>query len=137
MNTQYQINDRLSFMRFLDLEVGNKVPDGNTIWDFKEALKTNNIGQKLFNTFNKQLEEQGIITHKGSIIDATFVTVPKRHTTKKDDERLKNSQKPTDLEAKCDERVVKNEIKNKNNVVAQMDLDARWAVKGGESFFWV
>jgi IS5 family transposase len=72
MNAQYQINDRLSFMRFLGLEVGDKVPDGNTIWDFKEALKINNVGQKLFDTFNEQLEEQDIITHKGSIIDATF-----------------------------------------------------------------
>ncbi|MDR0373511.1 MAG: transposase [Nitrososphaerota archaeon] len=82
MTAQYMINDRLSFMHFLGLEIGDKVPDGNTIWDFKEALKTNQTDRKLFDTFNKILEEKGIITHKGSIIDATFVTVPKRHTTK-------------------------------------------------------
>jgi hypothetical protein len=35
---------------------------------------------------------QGIIRHKGSIIDATFVTVPKRHTTKKDDGHLKDGE---------------------------------------------
>ena len=44
---QYQINDRLSFMRFLGLEMGDKVPDGNTIWDFKEALKENQVDKKL------------------------------------------------------------------------------------------
>ncbi|MDR2203415.1 MAG: transposase [Nitrososphaerota archaeon] len=59
MNAQYQINDRLSFMRFLNLEVGDKVPDGNTIWDFKEALKTTGVGQKLFDTFSILLEEKG------------------------------------------------------------------------------
>jgi IS5 family transposase len=82
IHTQYMINDRLSFRHFLDLEIGDKVPDGNTIGDFKEALKTNQVDKKLFDTFNALLEEKGIITHKGSIIDATFVTVPKRHTTK-------------------------------------------------------
>lgn len=39
MAAEYHINDSLSYMRFLGLEVGAKVPDGNTIWDFKEALK--------------------------------------------------------------------------------------------------
>ncbi len=68
MQTKYQINDRLSFMHFLDLEVGDKVPDGNTIWDFKKALKTNNIDRQLFDTFNKLLEEKGIITHKAPLL---------------------------------------------------------------------
>ena len=52
------------------------MPDGNTIWDFKEALKEKEVDRKLFDLFNEMLEEQGIITHKGSIIDANFVTVP-------------------------------------------------------------
>jgi len=34
---QYQINDRHSFQRFLNLQTDNKVPDENTIWDQKEA----------------------------------------------------------------------------------------------------
>jgi hypothetical protein len=32
------INDRLSFMRFLGLGLGNKVPDAKTIWAFRERL---------------------------------------------------------------------------------------------------
>jgi len=135
MQVEYQINDRLSFMRFLGLEIGDKVPDGNTIWDFKEALKTNNIDRKLFDTFNKLLEEKGIITHKGSIVDATFVTVPIRHTTKKDDEHLKKGEELEDLPAKCAERIEKSEVKSQDNVVAQTDVDARWTKKGEESFF--
>jgi len=135
MQVEYQINDRLSFMRFLGLEIGDKVPDGNTLWDFKEALKTNNVDRKLFDTFNKILEEKGIITHKGSIVDATFVTVPKRHTTKNDDTHLKKGEALEDLPAKCAERIEKSEIKSQDNVLAQTDVDARWAKKGEESFF--
>ena len=36
--TEYMINDRLSFMRLLDLELSDDIPDQNTIWDFREAL---------------------------------------------------------------------------------------------------
>jgi len=135
MQVKYQINDRLSFMRFLDLEIGDKVPDGNTIWDFKEALKTNNLDKTLFDTFNKLLEEKGIITHKGSIVDATFVTVPKRHTTKNDDEHLKKGEELEDLPTKCVARIEKGEVKSQDNVVAQTDVDAHWTKKGEESFF--
>ena len=79
------------------------MPDGNTIWDFKEALKEKEVDHKLFDLFNEMLEEQGIITHKGSIINATFVTVPKRHTTKTDNEHLKSDEELEDLPAKSAE----------------------------------
>ncbi|WP_253686942.1 transposase [Treponema sp. OMZ 792] len=49
--TEYQINDRLSFMRFLGLELKDKVPDSKTIW----LLKKNSLReyQKLFEKFGK------------------------------------------------------------------------------------
>ena len=135
MAIEYQVNDRVSFCRFLGLEFGDTVPDGNTIWDFKEALKEKEVDRKLFQLFNEMLEKQGIITHKGSIIDATFVTVPKRHTTKKDDEHLKAGESLEDLPAQCIQRQVNGEIKAFSNVIAQIDTDARWAKKGDDTYF--
>jgi len=132
---EFQIVDRYSFMRFLGLDAGDRIPDGNTIWDFKEALKAKGVDRELFDLFNRMLEEKGIITHKGTIIDATFVTVPKRHTTKRDNEHLKNGEALEDLPAKCMERLEKEEIKAVEDVMSQMDMDARWAKKGDESFF--
>ena len=35
---EFQIRDRLSFMRFLDLSLGDDVPDAKTIWLFREQL---------------------------------------------------------------------------------------------------
>jgi len=125
MGLEYQINDRVSFCRFLDLEFGDKVPDGNTIRDFKEALRKAGVDRKLFDLFNAFLEEKGIITHKGSLVDATFVTVPKRHTTQKDNGRLKAGEEVEDLPAKSAERLEKGEIKDMENVAAQIDMDAR------------
>jgi len=132
---EFQIVDRYTFMRFLGVCAGDKIPDGNTVWDFKEALKEKDVDRKLFDLFNSMLEEKGIITHKGTIIDATFVTVPKRHTTKRDNEHLKEGEALEDLPAKCLERLEKEEIKSIDNVISQMDMDARWTKKGNESFF--
>ena len=36
--TEYQILDRLSFMRFLGLTLSDNVTDHNTIWLFREKL---------------------------------------------------------------------------------------------------
>lgn len=34
--------------------------------------------EKLFCLFDEQLESEGLITHKGNIVDATFVEVPRQ-----------------------------------------------------------
>ena len=36
---EYQIRDRLSFMRFLGLQLEDRVPDAKTVWLFRERLK--------------------------------------------------------------------------------------------------
>ena len=45
--TEYMINDRLSFQRFLGLSLGDKVPDAKTIWLFKERLKESEVDLEL------------------------------------------------------------------------------------------
>lgn len=35
---EYQINDRFSFMRFLNLNIADDIPDSRTVWKFKEQL---------------------------------------------------------------------------------------------------
>jgi IS5 family transposase len=134
-STEYMINCRLDFMRFLDIECGAKVPDENTIWDFKQALSETGVDRELFDLFNAELTKEGIITRKGSIIDATFVTVDKRHTSKKDDQSLKEGDCPHDLHAKCAERLENGEIKDDVHVFRQLDFDARWTKKNNESYF--
>jgi IS5 family transposase len=36
--TEYQIKDRITFMRFLGLSINDRVPDAKTIWLFRENL---------------------------------------------------------------------------------------------------
>ena len=40
---QFQVTDRLSFMRFLGLDLAADVPHARTVWAFREALKTSSL----------------------------------------------------------------------------------------------
>ena len=53
--TEYQINDRLSFQKFLGITLADSVPDKNTIWDFKELLNEEGSEEKLFRCFEDHL----------------------------------------------------------------------------------
>lgn len=45
--TEFQIKDRLSFLDFLGLQIGDNVPDQKIIWLFKEQLKKKDLSKKL------------------------------------------------------------------------------------------
>jgi transposase, IS5 family len=94
--TEYLIRDRLSFMRFLDLELEDPVPDATTIWLFREALAEAGLIDKLFERFGQHLEAAGYIARGGQIIDATIVSVPKQRNTKEENETIKAGKTPED-----------------------------------------
>lgn len=121
---EYQINDRLSFMRFLGLSLSDDVPDAKTIWLFKEKLANNDADEKLFATFNSILEENNLIAHEGSIIDASFVEVPKQRNNRDENDKIKNNKIPEDWK--------KEENKSK---LSQKDTDARWTKKNNVSYY--
>ncbi len=118
--TEFQINDRMSFMRFLGLSLGETVPDAKTIWYFKNELVNAGIIESLFNLFNRELEVQGVITHKGTIVDVTFVDAPKQCNNREENKKIKNGKVP------------ENWSENKRR---QKDTDAHWAKKNNEVHF--
>ncbi len=59
------------FMRFLDLELSDKVPDSKTIWLFKETVTRSGKTEELFHTFEELLEKEGYIGKEGKITDAS------------------------------------------------------------------
>ena len=48
---EYQLRDRLSFMRFLGLELEDTVPDAKTLWLYREALGKAGAVEELFDLF--------------------------------------------------------------------------------------
>ena len=120
--TEFQIKDRLSFMDFLGITFGDKVPDEKTIWVFKDQLSKANLSSVLFDTFTHKLMENGIVAKEGSIVDASFVKVPVQRNSREENRHIKNGEIPQSFE----------EHPNKK---AQKDCDARWTQKGNKNFF--
>ena len=120
--TEFQIKDRLSFMDFLNLELSDKIPDAKTIWFFKDQLCKKGLTEKLFDLFTVTLNSKGIIAKEGSMVDASFVDVPKQRNNREDNAIIKKGAVPISL------------AKNKNKL-AQKDTDARWITKNNERHF--
>jgi IS5 family transposase len=119
---EFQINDRLTFMRFLGLSLGDTVPDQNTIWLFRENLINKAVIEKLFNKFDNDLETEGILLKEGSIVDATIVEAPRQRNSRQDNNQIKQGQIPESWE-------------NNPNMLRQKDIDARWLKKNGENYY--
>lgn len=117
---EQQVLDRLSFMRFLGLGMGDDVPDAKTIWLFREALKLHGLEEKLFARFGAFLNDAGFCAKQGQIVDATIVKVPVRRDSRETNEKVKNDE-PVDEWTP--------------NQRAQKDVQARWTQKNGKSFF--
>lgn len=117
--TEYVINDRLSFQRFLGLSLGDKVPDAKTIWLFRENIRLTGADKELFYKFNKDMSNAGLITKTGSIIDATFIESPKQHNTKEENKQLKEGQTPKEWE-------------ENPHKLSQKDMDSSYTKKGNE-----
>ena len=55
------INDRISFIKFLNLSIESDTPDHSTISRFRNSLIKDNLDKKLFLEVNRQLESKGIL----------------------------------------------------------------------------
>jgi len=119
---EYQIRDRLSFMRFLGLELEDRVPDAKTVWLFREQLKGLNLVGELFARFHEQLAGHGYVARSGQMIDATFVEVPRQRNKREENALIKEGSIPIEWG--------KDEHK-----LAQKDTDARWTKKNNTNYY--
>jgi transposase, IS5 family len=56
--TEYQLKDRLSFMRFVGLALHDPVPDAKTIWLYREQLARAGAAEKMETSENRVLRER-------------------------------------------------------------------------------
>jgi IS5 family transposase len=114
--TEFLINDRLSFMRFLGLGLGDRIPDARTIWLFRERLTKAGAIKALFERFDRMLREAGYIAMSGQIVDSSLVAAPKQRNTKEEKDEIKAGRIP-------------KAWKDRPARLRQKDRDARWTVK--------
>jgi len=117
---EYQILDRMSFMRFLGLHAGDPVPDAKTIWLFREQLRQAGRIEKLFKQFEDFLADNGYTAKRGQIIDASIVSAPKQRNRREENSLIKQGSTPEDW----------HEAKKR-----QKDVDARWTKKNGKTYY--
>ena len=119
---EYQVNDRLSFMRFLHLGIEEAVPDAKTVWSFRSQLKEKGLVEELFEQFGSYLKQEGYQAQCGQILDATLVPVPKQRNRREENAQLKQGEVPEDWQGQP-------------HKLAQKDIDARWTKKNGVSHY--
>jgi transposase, IS5 family len=103
-------------MRFLGPGLAAAVPDANTIWTFREALKKAIAVDALFARFDVAPREAGFLAMSGRIVDTTIVAAPKQRNTIEEKKAIKEDRVP-------------EAWKDKPRKLARKDRDARWTVK--------
>ena len=119
---QFQILDRLSFMRFLGLTLSDIVPDEKTIWLFRENLITHKLVEPLFDKFLNSLEKANLVGKEGRMVDASFVEAPRQRNSREENQKIKDG-------------IVPEEWEENPNKLSQKDLDARWTKKNDQVFY--
>jgi IS5 family transposase len=114
--TEFYLRDRLSWMRFLGLGLGDAVPDANTIWTFREALTKAGAIERLFELFDRELRSAGYLAMSGQLIDASIVAAPKQRNTKAEKQAIREGRLPEDWQ-------------DQPAKLRQKDRDARWTIK--------
>jgi IS5 family transposase len=114
--TEYQLRDRLSFMRFAGLALHDAVPDAKTIWLYREQLTRAGALARLFARFDAMLAERGFLAMGGQIVDATVVEARRPRLTREEKATLRDGGTPAGW-SKARER--------------QIDRDGRWIIKRG------
>jgi transposase len=115
--TEYQLRDRLSFMRFAGLALHDAVPDAKTIWLFREQLVRAGAFERLFARFDAALSERGYLAKGGQIVDATIVEARRPRLTQAEKDVVKGGGVPEDW---------------KPARTRQIDREGRWTLKRGK-----
>ncbi len=119
---EYQVNDRLSFMRFLGLGIEEVVPDGTTVWLFRESLTQQGLVEDLFERLEAYLQQQGYRARGGQIVDATLIPVPTQRNSREENRQIKQGKSPKEWDGHSHKQ-------------CQKDVDARWTKKNGRSHY--
>lgn len=151
-----QVNDRISFSRFVGLSMDDKCPDHSVISRFRTAMTEKKAYDKLFKEMNKQLQSHKIIVNTGVIVDASITDSPrkpkgfkeyevvedrKEHSKEEDDDSIDMPDSKDNNQEVCAQqepqtsvdktKAVKLTVKTKPGV----DTDGKWVKKAGKLRF--
>ncbi len=120
-----QVNDRISFSRFVGLSLDDKCPDHSVISRFRTELTTKKAYNKLLEAINIQLETKKILVKTGVIIDASVTDSPRKPKGHKEFEITEDRQE--DLQDAMQKSTILVE-----KVKPGVDTDGKWIKKAGK-----
>lgn len=94
--TEYQLRDRLSFVRFAGLALPEAVPAAKTILLYRGQLARAGALARLFARFDAMLAERGFLAMGGQIVDATVVEARRPRLTTDAKQPLRDGGTPED-----------------------------------------
>ena len=115
--TEFLVRDRLSWMRFCQLGPEDRVPDANTLWDFREALIAAGALEELFARLDRAITAAGYLPRGGQIVDASLVAAPRQRNTDGEKAQIKEGRSAAEI------------WPDKPAKARQKDVDGRWTVK--------
>lgn len=83
---QEQLDDRLSFRRFVGLRGEQLAPDETTIVRFRKRLRDANVEAELFAIVGRSIASKGLLLKEGTMVDALILEAPKGRKTGETDE---------------------------------------------------
>jgi len=125
-----RVNDSLSFMQFVGLQLEDEVPDHSVISRFRTEMTKQDAYEKIFEQINEQLEAKGLIVKTGALVDASVTESPRRPKGKTTyviaDDRREDERNESDIkEEKQQQQLIK---------ITQpgVDTEATWLKKAGK-----
>ena len=110
---EYQIADRLSFQRFLGIDLAQEAPDYTAIWRFRQRLGAERM-KALFEELGTFIDLAGFEACTGHMLDASLVQKPR-------------TRKPAEFKD--------GEPALTRQQAAHRDGEARWTEKNGRAYF--
>ena len=90
-----QVNDRLSFRRFVGLGLEDSAPDSTTVCRFRNILVEADLYDMVLEGINNQLAQKGVIVKRGAIVDASITDSPRRPRGRKEYEVVEDREEET------------------------------------------
>lgn len=121
-----QVNDRISFSRFVGISMNQSSPDHSVVSRFRSELTTKKAFDKLLSAVNEQLMNKGVIVETGTIIDASVTDSPRKPKGKKVYEVVEDrNESEVDESKTTDVKLIEKPRKG-------IDNEAKWIKKAGK-----
>lgn len=119
-----QINDRISFKRFLQLPLGKQSPDHSTFSRFRGRL-SKNVMDKINTEILRQFDAQGLSINEGIAVDARLVKSASRPISNDKIKSLKEEKELTE-----------NSLdKNGRPLKFERDIESDWTIKNDKPHY--